>query len=77
MPVSSLPVARRDDHQSKAPLVLAGAVQLYGLVGVAAVWINDTVLGACLPPQWAMSSLGIPLIDGVWVAALVCRAFAG
>ncbi|WP_305967816.1 MULTISPECIES: TRAP transporter permease [unclassified Mameliella] len=58
----------RDSLLSKALLGLAGAGIVYGLVGVGAVWINGTVLGERLPPQWAMSTFGIPLTAGTALA---------
>ena len=45
-------------------LVAAGALIAYGFVGVISVWINGKVLGVMLPPQWAMSSFGLPLTIG-------------
>jgi TRAP transporter 4TM/12TM fusion protein len=48
-------------------LVLLGVAALgigYGLVSVAAIWINGTVMGEMLPPKWAMSTFGIPLAVG-------------
>ncbi|MAS45188.1 MAG: C4-dicarboxylate ABC transporter permease [Rhodobacteraceae bacterium] len=61
---------QREGLLSKALLALAGAGVVYGLIGVAAVWINGAVLGERLPPQWAMSTFGIPLTAGTALAIL-------
>lgn len=51
-------------------LALAAAGIGYGLIGVAAIWINGTLLGNALPPAWAMSSFGIPLTLGTVLAVV-------
>ena len=51
-------------------LALAAAGIGYGLVGVAAIWVNGTMLGNKLPPVWAMSSFGLPLTLGVVLAVV-------
>lgn len=53
-----------------ALLALATLGVLYGLVGVAAVWINGRMLGNMLPPGWAMASFGLPLTLGTGLAIL-------
>ncbi|SMX26596.1 Sialic acid TRAP transporter permease protein SiaT [Pelagimonas phthalicica] len=55
---------------SMALLALAGAGILYGFAGVAAIWINGTILGERLPPAWAMQSFGLPLALGTGLAIL-------
>lgn len=49
-------------------LAIAAAAVLYGAVGVAAIWINGTVLGQALPPKWALASFGLPLAAGTALA---------
>lgn len=51
-----------------ALLAIAAAAVLYGAVGVAAIWINGTVLGQALPPKWALASFGLPLAAGTALA---------
>ncbi|ERP92528.1 hypothetical protein Q669_31915 [Labrenzia sp. C1B10] len=53
---------------ANAILAVAGAGVLYGAAGVTAIWINGEVLGAALPPAWAMSSFGMPLAAGTALA---------
>jgi TRAP transporter 4TM/12TM fusion protein len=60
--------SRNDRLLSRLLLGLAGAGILYGLVGVASVWVSSVVLGERLPPQWAMSSFGMPLTAGTALA---------
>jgi len=59
---------QRESIASKILLALSGAGILYGLLGVAAIWINGTILGERMPPQWAMSTFGIPLTLGTALA---------
>ena len=42
----------------------------WGLACVAAIWVNGTLVGAALPPAWALSSFGIPLFLGTCAAVL-------
>ncbi|WP_295808786.1 TRAP transporter permease [uncultured Nitratireductor sp.] len=58
-----------------ALLAIAAAAVLYGAVGVAAIWINGTVLGQTLPPEWAMASFGLPLAAGTALAIAHSWAF--
>lgn len=55
---------------SRALLWVGGAGILYGLAGVAAIWINGRIMGEMLPPAWAMSTFGIPLTAGTALAIL-------
>ncbi len=61
-------MSRRDELVSKLLLTLAGGAIIYGVIGVAAIWINGTVLNVPMPPQWAMSTFGIPLTAGTALA---------
>lgn len=40
----------------------------WGAFGVASIWINALVFGVKIPPSWAMSSFGLPLVIGTTVA---------
>lgn len=51
-------------------LALAAAGIGYGLLSVAAIWINGTLMGNALPPAWAMSSFGVPLTLGTTAAVV-------
>lgn len=51
-----------------ALFLLAAAAILYGAAGVAAIWINGTVIGEKLPPTWAMNTFGLPLVLGTGLA---------
>ncbi len=64
-----------DAGKSRNPvsLVLLGLSAtgiLYGAIAVAAVWINGRVMGNALPPAWAMSTFGVPLVLGTVLAVL-------
>ena len=55
------------EPRNPASLALLGVSALgilYGSVGILVIWINGTLLGASLPPAWAMSTFGIPLTIG-------------
>lgn len=55
---------------SQAILPLAACGVAFGALGVAAIWYNNIVLGENLPPSWAMSSFGLPLVIGTALAIL-------
>ncbi|MEQ8480098.1 MAG: TRAP transporter permease [Hoeflea sp.] len=58
----------RSSVLSITTLGVAGVGVIYGLIGVTAIWINGVVLGNSLPPAWAMSSFGLPLVGGTSLA---------
>jgi len=55
---------------SLALLAAAFAGIAYGTVAIVAIWVDGRVTGAGLPPQWAVSSFGIPLFLGSCAAVL-------
>ncbi len=69
-------MSMQDEQKSKRTLLgagllaLGGAGILYGAAGVAAIWINGSLLGNALPPAWALSSFGLPLVLGTALTIL-------
>ncbi|MEP5516122.1 MAG: TRAP transporter permease, partial [Bauldia litoralis] len=60
---------------SLALLCLAGLAIAYGLVGVIAIWVNGEVLGEALPPAWAVTTFGLPLVIGTALAIVHAWVF--